>query len=149
MIPLIPKHNKLGEGFSKIDYLGSAEHPGRRVNALKGYQSAAGWVIGLIDLRKPVILCGYCRHKFDPKHARYRRFFCLDSTGQNGYVTNGQCDDCKQDTRRSPGGGTMFISEESYSQICQEPPAQRRSVRARMSFAGQTAWGVIQQTLRR
>lgn len=148
-IVIVPRGAKLGEGFSKAEQLQSQEHPGRQTNSRRGYQSASTWVDHLIQLRKPVILCGFCRHKFDPKHARYRRFFCLDSNGQNGYGMKGQCDDCKELTDRTPGGGTMFISEESYPQICQEPVTQYRSMRARMKFAGQTAWGVIQQTFRR
>lgn len=143
-IVVVPKHARLGEGFSKWEKLQAEEHPGRRTKA-HGYQSPSEFITSLIDLRKPVILCGFCRHKFDPKVARYRRFFCLDSTGQNGYVTNGRCDDCKADTRNTPGQGTMFISEESYGLVCKEPGEGRRSARARVSYARQSAWQFIQR----
>lgn len=143
-IVIVPKYAKLGEGFSRREILKSAEHPGRQINARRGYQSASTWIDHLLQLRKPVILCGYCRVKFTPKYVRYRRFFCLNSQGENGYRTDGRCDDCKEDTRRTPGGGTMFISEESYPEICLEPQIGRWSLRARMRFAGQTAWQAIQ-----
>lgn len=142
---IVPKYGgRPGEGFSKPEILKAAEHPGRRTHPARGYQSPSEWITQLLDLRKPVILCGFCRHKFDPKKANYRRFFCLDSNGANGYTTNGRCDDCKEETRRTPGQGTMFISEESYAGVCQEPQVARRSVRARVSMAGQSAWTFIQ-----
>ena len=146
MIGIVSKYARLGEGFSKQEQIQAAEHPGRRTNAARGYQSASAWVTGLIDLRKPVILCGFCSPKFDPKYSRYRRFFCLDSNGQNGYTTNGKCDDCKVDTRNTPGQGTMFIPEEPSSQICLEPGPARRSVRARVSTAGYSAYQFIKNS---
>jgi len=145
---IVPKNAKLGEGFSKKEILKAAEHPGRQTNARRGYQSASTFINHLLGLNKPVILCSFCRPKFNPKKAKYRRFYCLDSNGQNGYVTNGRCDDCKEDTRRTPGGGTMFIPEETYPEICLEPHVARRSMRARLSCAGQTAWQAIQQSIR-
>jgi hypothetical protein len=142
---IVPKHHKLGEGFSRREILDSQEHPGRQNNARRsGYQTNATWITQLIDLKKPVILCGFCRPKFDPKAHRYRRFFCLDSNGQNGFITDGRCDDCKQDTRLTPGRGTMFIPEEHYPQLCHEPGVARRSVRARIASAGQSAYQFIQ-----
>ena len=146
MIPIIPKYAKLGEGFSKQELADAGEHPGRQTK-VSGYQSASTWVTALVDLRKPVILCSFCFHKFNPKKARYRRFYCLNANGENGYRTDGRCDDCKEDTRRTPSGGTMMIPEETYSQICTEP-GSRRSVRARVNFRGQTIWGAVQQSIK-
>ena len=121
----IPKHDKLGEGFTTEEMVKAAEHPGRQTNPRRGYQSAATWIDHLVQLRRPVILCGFCRHKFDPKKHRYRRFYCY-TPGADGYKMNGRCDDCKEETIRTPGGGTMFISEESYPQLCLEPQVARR-----------------------
>lgn len=143
LITIVPKYHRIGEGFSRVEKLQAAEHPGRQVNPQRGYQSASTWVTSLVSLRKPVILCGFCVHKFDPKYSNYRRFFCLDSNAQNGYITNGRCDDCKEDTRRTPGQGTMYIPEETYPQICLEPGLARRSIRARVRTAGRSAYQFI------
>lgn len=145
-IVVVPKYARIGEGFSTVEKLEAAEHPGRRTDPARGYQSPSEWITQLMDLRKPVILCDFCRPKFDPKKARYRRFWCPDSNGQNGYLARGRCDDCKGDTY---GKGAVFISEESYPQVCNEPGIGRRSIRARVRSAGQTAWGMIQSSLRR
>lgn len=142
MIPLIPRHEKLGEGFSKKEILKSNIHPGRNPNA---GQTAASWIVDLMSLRKPVLLCNYvCRSKFDHKHHNYRRYFSPDRSGiTDGFCVNGRCDACKQETMNM-GGGVMFIPEETYHLNCIDPVKARR--RARQAWRGaKTAWSMIQK----
>ena len=136
----IPIHGKLGEGFSKQEKLKANEHPGRNIAA---GQTAASWIMDLVSLRKPIILCNYeCRGKFRPKKHNYRVYYSPDWSGiTDGFCVNGKCDACKQDTVNM-GGGAMFISEETYSLNCIDPREARR--RAREKWAGSdTAWSVI------
>jgi len=142
MIPLIPKHDRLGKGFSKNEVLKSQIHPGRNV---KAGQSAASWIVDLTSLRKPVLLCTFCRGKFDASYYNYRRYFSPDLSGKSsGFVVNGRCDACKEETANTPGGGTMFICEETYHLNCIDPSESRR--RARQAWRGsQTAWAMIRK----
>ena len=138
---LIPRGPKLGEGFSPREQLRALEHPGRSVD---GTQSAAHWITSLLDLRKAVMLCVYCRVKFNPRRHAYRKFYVPDLAGKtDGYVHNGACDNCKQQTALLPGGGTTFIPEEHYRLLCIDPLEARRKARAAARVM--TAWGRIQQ----
>jgi hypothetical protein len=137
---LIPRGGKLGEGFTKQEqFEGTHVHPGRRTD---GKQSAASWIADLTDTRKVILLCGWCRPKFNPRRHGYRKFYSPDLTGRtDGYMSNGMCDACKQQTALTPGGGTAFISEATYSQACMDPAQARRVARAR---AGMTSvWSRI------
>ena len=136
----VSKYARLGEGFNRRERLKALEHPGRRTD---GTQSAAHWITSLLDLRKAIILCTYCRVKFNPRHHRYRKFYAPDLAGKtDGYVHNGCCDNCKQQTALLPGGGTTFIPEEQYSLLCIDPLDARRKARA--AARALTAWGRIQ-----
>ena len=142
MIPLVPRHARLGEGFSKPDILKSKIHPGR--NSRAG-QTAASWIVDLVSLRKPVILCTFCRGKFDASYYNYRRYFSPSHSARNdGFRVNGKCDACKQHTANTPGGGVMFIPEETYHLNCIDPSEARRRARQAWRGAG-TAWSMIQK----
>jgi len=118
----------LGEGFSPAQKAEANFHPGRRTD---GSQSEASWISDLTDLRKFIILCSFCRIRFNFRKHHYRKFYVQDQTRcTDGYAVNGICDSCKRPTANL-GGGTGFISEESYSQICQDPVSAKRAERAK------------------
>lgn len=130
---VVPKYHRLGEGFSNAEIRKGDEHPGRRTD---GSQSAASWVSDLVDLRKTVLLCSFCRPHFNPRKHNYRKLYIPDrnlTTG--GYAVNGKCDACKKFTFHS-GGGTAFIHEEIYALTCIDPVVARRNARA----AAKLAW---------
>lgn len=142
MNAFVPRHGKLGEGFSKKEIVYSSVHPGRNP---KAGQTAASWIVDLVSLRKPVLLCNYvCRGKFVPKHYNYRRFFSPDHSGiTDGFCVNGKCDACKQETMNL-GGGAMFIPEETYSLNCIDPVEARRQARQAWRRGG-TAWSMVKK----
>lgn len=122
--------------MSAVDGL---EHPGRRTTA-KGYQSPAAWLANLVALRKFIILCSFCRHKFNYRKNHYRRFYCPDITGRtDGFVVNGRCDACKQNTFPH---GTGYVHEEEYAKVCDEPSSVRR-VNARAKHYARSVWSSI------
>ena len=142
----IPRHEKLGEGFSFKEKLDSFEHPGRRTTP-HGYQSPASWISDLVALKKLIILCPFCRIKFNPGKHNYRRFYIPDVTGlTDGYVVNGKCDGCKQPTQNL-GGGAGFVHEAEYSKTCIDPIDARRKARARAKAMNPYLY--IQQNRRR
>ena len=124
----IPKKGRvLGDGYSRAEKL--TPHPGRRT-AAKGYQSAVSWISDLIALRKVIILCSFCRHKFNPRRFGYRRIYVPDLTGKtDGYTVNGSCDACKQFTPNL-GGGTAYQPEELWSKTNIDPAEAKRARRA-------------------
>ena len=126
-ITIVPKYHRLGEGFSRSEQAKSAEHPGRRTD---GSQSAASWITDLVDTRKTIILCSFCRPNFNPRKHNYRKFYVPDHTGMtDGYAVNGMCDACKNMTVNC-GGGTAFVHEELYNLTCIDPVVARRNARA-------------------
>lgn len=142
-IVIVPAHARLGEGFSKKEKLKALEHPGRQTDPQKGYQSSAEWVTQLFDQKKSLVLCSYCRVKFNHKRHHYRKFYCPDPTGAtDGYQANGNCDSCKQFTANC-GGGTAYIHEQYYSQLCVDPLDARRKARA--AAKAMSTWQMIQR----
>ena len=136
----VPKYARLGEGFTRREQIDALEHPGRRTD---GTQTAAAWLSDLIELRKLILLCTYCRPKFNPRRHRYRKFYTPALVGGvDPYMTNGRCDGCKQNTALLPGGGTAFVSEETYRSVCLDPLDARRLARA--AAGAQPAWQRIQ-----
>jgi len=128
-VTLVPKYAKLGEGFTPREQARANEHPGRRTN---GSQSAASWIADLTDLKKLILLCSWCRGKFNPRRHGYRKFYVPDMSGKtDGYATNGMCDACKQNTALTPGGGTAFIAESFSTTVTQDPADVRRKSRLR------------------
>lgn len=125
----VPKHNKLGEGFSKAQkFLGQEVKP---LHGGKKAQGRACWLDDLITLRKVIILCAFCRAKFNPRRFGYRRVFVPDATGKSdGYTVNGWCDWCKGETANL-AGGTAYQPEEIYKLTTIDPVVQRRHARAR------------------
>ena len=145
---LIPKRGAtLGAGYTRRErFEGDWLHPGRRTN---GTQSAASWVGDCADRRKLILLCSWCAPKFNPRKARYRRLYASDPSGMtSGYVANGQCFGCKQNTALSPGGGTAYVSEETYSTVCLDPADARRRARAAWR-TGSSVWAAVQSNIRR
>ena len=141
MLIAVPIHGKLGAGFNRAEKRAAEEHPGRRVD---GSQSAATWITSLADLKKTIILCSFCRQNFNYKKNHYRKLYIADPTGHtDGYAANGKCDACKQMTVNC-GGGTAFIHETLYNQVCQDPMEARRKARA--AARAMTAWQAINRS---
>jgi len=128
MDTFIPRGAKLGVGYSKAEILQSQViHP--QHSAAKG-QSSIGWLDSLITLKKVIILCSYCRGKFNPRKVGYRRVYVPDYTGKtDGYTVNGDCDSCRSFTPTA-GGGTAYQPEELYALTHQDPVVARRQSRA-------------------
>jgi len=96
---------------------------------IKG-QSRIGWLDSLLSLKKVVILCSWCRSKFNPRQYNYRRVYVPDYTGKtDGYTVNGDCDSCRSFTPNA-GGGTAYQPEELYALTHQDPVQARRQSRA-------------------
>lgn len=135
----VPKYARLGEGFSRKEKAAANEHPGRRVD---GTQSPAHWITCLADLKKTILLCSFCRARFNPRKHHYRRYYSPDASGKtDGYAVNGLCDACKESTVNFPGGGTMFIHEETYDLVCLDPVEARRRTRRKWQRAKDLVWG--------
>jgi hypothetical protein len=145
-VVIAPKYHRLGEGFSRREKAQASEHPGRRTDP-KRYQSAASWVLDLVELRKTVLLCSFCRIHFNPRKFRYRVFYApsLTSSHVNPREVNGHCDGCKQPTANL-GGGTCFVAEETFHLICTDPGEARQKQRA--AAKSLSAWQTIQRTRR-
>jgi hypothetical protein len=143
----VPKHGALGQGFTRSQrFEGDALHPGRRTD---GRQSAATWITELSDRRNVILLCGWCRQKFNPRANRYRPMY-VPSFGApaDPYQSNGMCDACKTQTALTPGGGRAFVSEETYALVCLEPVDTRR--RSRQAWrTGSTIWSAVQSNIAR
>lgn len=140
---VVSKYAKVGQGFSVKEQRQGWEHGGRRTD---GSQSAASWIADLTDLQKTIILCSYCRVHFNPRKNHYRKMYVADPTGKtDGYQVNGKCDNCKQFTANA-GGGTAFVHESLYNNVCQDPVDARRIARAKAKALG--AWQHIQRHYR-
>ena len=138
----VAKHAKLGEGFSNAEIADSNVHGGRNTK-IKGYQSPVAWISDLIALKKVIILCSFCRVKFNHRQHHYRKMYRADLSGStDGFQANGQCDCCKQFTPNC-GGGTAFVHEEDYSLVCQDPSAARRDARAAAKQL--SVWSALQR----
>jgi hypothetical protein len=137
-IIVVPKYHRIGEGFSKAEKLKALEHSGRQTNPKKGYQSGASWVGDLADLRKAILLCSWCKGRFNPRRNKYRRHYVPDPTGvTDGYQHNGTCDVCKCQTINN-GGGTFYVAEEHWKDLSVDPGEARRMWRARMKANAQS-----------
>ena len=129
-IVVVPKHHRLGQGFSKKEKVKAMIHPGRQVNPMFGYQSPAAWISDLTETKKCIILCSFCSHKWNYKQHGYRKMFVPDASGRtSGYQTNGKCDGCKKPTANM-GGGTSYVTEETYNLVCVDPVVAKRNARA-------------------
>ena len=124
-IVLVPKHAKLGQGFTRAEAAKADEHPGRRTD---GSQSPASWIADLVDTKKLILLCTFCRHNFNPRKHNFRKAYIPDATGKSsGYEFEGMCDACKQQTGPT---GTAFVHEETYALTYIDPVVMRRNARA-------------------
>jgi hypothetical protein len=126
----IPRGAHLNDesAFTKREKVDAKIHPGRRTQ-VKGYQSPASWISDLSELKKLIILCSFCRPWFDPKRYRYRKMqVFVQSEMKTTEKVNGVCDRCKQRTA-DMGGGTAFVHEEIYQQVCTDPRVARRNAR--------------------
>lgn len=79
--------------WSKQEVLASTEDPGRK----RGKPSGS-YIDDLVALKKAVILCSGCLHKFNAKKVGYKK-------PERFSVVRGKCDDC-----REFGFGTLFIN---------------------------------------
>ena len=121
--------------WTTADVLRSHEHPGRPTN---GRLTPGGWIADLTGLKKVIILCSFCRPKWNPRKHGYRKMYIPDPSGKtDGYQSNGTCDGCKQRTENC-GGGTAFIHESTYHQVCEDPLEARRLARRRWKIV--TGW---------
>lgn len=124
-IVIVPKYHRLGEGFTRSEIAKADEHPGRRVD---GSQSPASWIADLVDTKKFILLCTFCRHNFNPRKHNYRKAYIPDSSHKTtGYEFEGMCDACKQPTGIT---GTGFVHEEIYALSYIDPVTTRRNARA-------------------
>ena len=146
-IILVPKYHRLGEGFTKREIFDAGVHPGRRTKT-NGYQSPASWICDLTDLKKLIILCSFCRVKFNHRKHGYRPYYAgPDSSAiTSPYLVNGQCDGCKAMTVNT-GGGSGFLHESVYAKVCMDPVNARREYRAR--YRAMNPWLYIQKTRRK
>ena len=143
----VSKHARLGEGFSRRERVESFVHPGRRTDPVKGYQSAVAWISDLMDNRKLILLCSFCRIKFDFRKYHYRKFVVPDSTGKrNPELSQGMCDACKGQCANL-GGGIAYIEETTFSQLCIDPAEAKRKRRAQMGEV--PIWRAVDQLQRR
>lgn len=128
MDAFIPRGSALGRGYSNVEKLRGQEiHP--QHDATKG-QSRIGWLDSLLVLKKVIVLCSWCREKFNPRKVGYRRVYVPDFTGKtDGYTVNGDCDSCHLFTAFA-GGGTAYQPEELYFLTHQDPVVARRQSRA-------------------
>lgn len=101
--------------------LKSLEAPGRRVGSLAGT-----WNADRVALRKAIILCDFCAHKFNPRRVNYERWRPCTSIAK--------CDDCR---RMSPHA-VVFIHE-SLHELSGD--FTRRPTRGRWSLPA--LWGRI------
>lgn len=133
MVDLLVKRPR----WTKQEVLRSLEHPGRRTD---GRQSPASWLSDLTALKKCILLCDFCRVKFNPRRHGYRKLYAPDpSSRTGGYTHNGVCDACKQRTE-NVGGGTAYIHEETYNLVCVDPAVARRQARERWKLAAAGTW---------
>ena len=142
MEAFVPRGASLGKGFTDAEKTAGMEiHPDHR--ASKG-KSAASWITDLLSLRKVLILCPFCRVKFNPRHYSYRRVFVPDATGKtDGYSVNGDCDGCGIFTANVGGGGTAFQAEEDYLKTHIDPTVARRQARAGAKALG--TWDFVRK----
>ena len=139
-IIVVPKYYKVGQGFTKQEKFEATIHPGRSTK-LKGYQSPASWICDLVDLNKPILLCNFCKVKFNHARSKYRKKYLMDITGKSsGWVSNGQCDGCKQNTALL-GGGILYMPEQEWLKFSQDPRAARRNA--------QRSWQTKQNSIKR
>jgi hypothetical protein len=131
VIAIVSKYAKLGEGFSKREILKASEDPGRRTKA-HGYTSASAAIDNRVAQRLGIVLCGYCRPKFNPKAVHYRRAWIPNGANIDPYRTDGKCEDCKQLTINTPGGGVMWVAEEQYHHVFHEPSGMRNAMWERL-----------------
>ena len=144
---VIPKHEKLGRGFSRAAQIQAQEHPGRQTNPSHGYQTPVAWLSDLLSLRRILILCTNCERHFDAGRFQYRVVYVPDWTGKtDGYTVNGKCDWCAQETT-DVGGGKAFQPEEFYKATHMEPAEARRASRARAM--SKRAWDAVQSEVSR
>lgn len=83
------------------DRLQASEAPGRPMKRVHG-----GWMADLAALRKSIVLCPFCTHKFNPKSHHYRKETDFPEV-------TGRCDGCKVSDARC----TLYIAEELYAQV--------------------------------
>lgn len=86
--------------WTVADKLKSIEDPGKPARRIAG-----GYCADLAALRKAIVLCSFCAHKFNYKGAHYRR--------EADFHAVGRCDGCKAHDIRC----TLYVADETYEQV--------------------------------
>ena len=68
--------------------LASYEHPGRPSGSVAG-----GWIDDFVALKRCIMLCPFCVHKFNPRAAHYEVW-------RTDLYSVARCDDCKHLSRQ-------------------------------------------------
>lgn len=76
---------------------GMTEHPGRPMGRPVGT-----WVDDLVQLRKTLVFCELCQHRFSERNASYYK------DTRYGNCVHSKCDGCKEHTAR----GRLYLPEE-------------------------------------
>ena len=66
----------------------SYEHPGRPSRS-----TAGGWIADFVALKRVIMLCPFCVHKFNPRANAYEVW-------RRDLYSVAKCDDCKQTSRQ-------------------------------------------------
>ena len=109
MIIAVPKNAKLGEGFTKAQITKGFEDPGRKPGRIAG-----GYMSDLAALKKTIILCPFCEHKFNPRKSNYEVW-------NRFYMAHGRCDGCKQLSFQA-----KIYNHEAYTSAVEMPGNRRR-----------------------
>lgn len=105
--------------WTPADRLKAMEDKGRPQGRVAG-----GWMADLAALRKCIVLCSFCAPKFNPKRYQYRK--------EAEFQARGRCDGCKANDIHC----TMYVAEETYSQVRMTRDDVRAMARRGMTFYG-------------
>lgn len=86
---------------------------------------AGGYVADLAGLRKSIVLCAMCTHKFNPNAHHYRKETDFPQV-------TGRCDGCKAHDIRC----TLYVAEEIYQQVRMTRDDTRSMARRGFTFVG-------------
>jgi hypothetical protein len=114
--------------YTKLEQMAGAAWGGRK----KG--TTGGSLVGdMVQLRKTIILCGSCQHKFDWRHNNY---FSVWRYEHQPVV--GECDVCK--LRITGNDGRLFLHEASRHNVWATKDEQRsnRSTMVRVAHSRYT-----------
>ena len=105
--------------WTKADRLQASEDRGRHWKRVPG-----GYIGDLADLRKAIVLCSFCAHKFNHRQPKYRK--------ETDFQAVGRCDGCKAHDIRC----TLYVAEETYNQVRFTRADARAMARKGFTFVG-------------